>query len=254
MSSDGMIFYYGSYKHPKGEVYPASLEVRPRFTSDGVRWASDLRMQVKGSFVNQNPELDAAGVNDRIEALEQVYRFDYRDAGFLFSDETPTQHFILTDDGHNLSGNRVLHRSWDNVAKTEFANTRSFSVVIGALVLDTYSDIIYFKESTTRIGDGGPSWKLYNNWQGDPIKEFVSAQTKVYHVQEGVIDGLFTWPTAPAPYWPNEELTWRRVIRQTSPRLHGHPSNNKPTHYRTEYRYEFERIGPDSTQRPSIFA
>lgn len=254
MASDGMIFKYGSFAHPKGEVYPASLEIRPRFTEDGVRWATDLRMEVRGSFVNQDPELDATGVNTRIAALEQAYRHDYKDAAFYMPDGTTrTEHYILTDDIYNLSGNKITHRSWDNVAKTEFANTRSFSVVISALVLSTYSDIIFFKENVTRIGDGGPSWKLYNNWQGDPVKETVTAQTKVRHIQEGVIIGLRTWPTVPAPYWPNEEQTWKQVIRQSSPKLWGHPSFAKTTHYQIEYRYEFERLGPDTSQRPAFW-
>lgn len=252
-NANGLIFKYGNYSHLPGEVYPQRLEVRPLISEDGVRWATDYRMQVGGSFVNQVPELDAAGVNTKIDEVEQAYQNDYQDALFLFNDgTTQTQHRLFNNDPFNLSGNRVINFTWDNRFPTEFANTRSFSVTIGARYLTNYWDILYFHETTTRIGDGGPMWRMYNTWAGDPEKEFITTQSKVTHVQSGIVIGLYDWPLPPAPYWPDEEMTWRRKVTQVSPRFHGDLSFLKGTHWGISYTYYFERIGPDPF-RPNPF-
>jgi hypothetical protein len=248
MSSDGMIFQYGDYQHEKGEVYPQKIEIRPLLTEDGVRWASDYRMSLAGSFVNQSPELDAAGVNTKIGEIEEAYRFDYKDAKFLLPDGvTETEHRMISDDPFNLSGNRIINFSWDNRYPTEFANTRSFSVTIQARFLQSYSSILYFHETVQRIGTGGPMWRIYNRWDGTPFKEFISTESKVYHVQRGIIIGQSAWLPAPEPYWPDDEQVWRRSITQASPKFHGDLSFIKGTHYAKSYAYFFERVGPDET-------
>lgn len=245
-SNNGLIFQYGNYQHEKGEVYPERIEIRPLFTEDGIRWASDIRMQVAGSFVNMNPELTPTGVDAKIAEIESVYagQSDYKDAKFLLEDGTETQHRLINDDPYNLSGNHIINFSWDNRYPTEFANTRSFSVSIGARFLQSYSNILYFHETTQRIGDGGPMWRMYNRWDGLPVKEFITNQSKVYHVQRGIVIGLFTWPLPPEPYWPDEEQTWRRSITQASPKFHGDLAFSKGTHYALSYAYFFERVGP----------
>ena len=57
MSSSGLIFYYGGYQHPAGEVYPAKIEVVPQFTADGVRWANQYTWRLKEDFFG-DPELE----------------------------------------------------------------------------------------------------------------------------------------------------------------------------------------------------
>jgi hypothetical protein len=245
MSSDGLIFYYGSYEHPKGEVSPTRIEIRPLFTDEGIRWAQDVRVEIEGSFVNQSPELDSLGVDARIIELEDVYGNDYQDFGFNLSDGTPTDHYLLTDDLYNLSGNHVMHFGWENRFPTEFANTRSFRAVLGARYLSPYEDIIYFHETVQKIGTGGERWRLYNRWNGDPVKETIMTQSKVYHVQRGTVVGLASTPTIPGPLWPDDEQVWRRTITRVSPRHHGDLSFLKATHYAVSYAYFFERIGVD---------
>lgn len=247
MSSNGLIWYYGNYEHPPGEVYPQKIEVRPLSSDRGLRWAYIVRTQVAGSFVNQSPELDAAGVNSRIATMEQAYRYDYQDYGFKLSNGALTQHHLNTDDPFNLSGNKIVHRSWDNMWPTEFANTRSFTVTLESIIQQSEHRILFFSETTQRIGNGGPTWRLYNQWNGTPVREEITNTSKVYHVQRGTIVGLDTWPTPPDPWWPLEEQQWRRTITQASPRLHGHPSLARATHYALSYTYYFERGNSDPT-------
>lgn len=245
MAVDGFQFYYGDYTHEKGEVYPKSLQVIPRANEDGIRWASLYRMQVAGDFCSSDgTPLTVAQLSTRISAMDAAYLYDYRNCGFLDPDGNLTPHHLSTNDNYNLSGNRVVYRSWDNIMPTEYANTRSFSVTIEALFQENYTEILGFKEETTKKGTGGPVWVMYNLWNGTPYKEIIHNTSKVTHVQAGTIIGMNTWPNPlfySPPYWPAEEMEWLRVVKQTSPRNHGHPSLAKSTHYRTDYAYFFQR-------------
>lgn len=252
-NENGLIWYYGSYEHPAGEVYPRNIEVRPIQSDRGIRWATLFRMSVAGSFVNQNPELDAAGVNTRIGQIRAAYLNDYQDCGFKLEDGTVTNHRIINSDPYNLSGTKIVHRSWDNVYPTEFANTRSFSVTVESLYLSYYNEIVYFSETTQKIGTGGEVWRLYNLWDGTPVRETIFNTSKVIHVTRGTIVGLTTWPTPPPPLWPLEEQLWRRQIIYASPRYHGDLGFTKGTHYAVNYAYFFERSGPDATTRTNTW-
>jgi hypothetical protein len=248
MAREGeLIWYYGSYEHPVGEVYPRNIEVRPLQSDMGVRWGTVFRMSVAGSFVNQSPELTPKQVGTRIQDMKDAYRDDYKDCGFKHSDGTLTPHRIVNADPFNLSGTKIVHRSWDNVYPTEYANTRSFSVTVQSLYLSEYNDVVYFHETTQKIGTGGEVWRLYNQWDGTPVRETVFNTSKVIHVTRGTIVGLYTWPTPPPPLWPLEEQEWKRQIVYGSPKHHGDLSFLKGTHYAVSYAYFFERNGPDAT-------
>jgi hypothetical protein len=245
------LFFYGGYEHPAGEVYPTKLEIIPHFSEVGVKWGSTFAMEVSGNFLDVNPELDPAGVNARISAMESAYKFDYRDCGFKFNDGSLTEHYLLTDDAFNLSGNKVVWRSWDNMTPTEFANTRSFSIRIQAKFETNYNNVLEFRETLQQIGTGDEVWRLYNNFAGEPVKEVIFNQSKVLHVQKGYVVGMKGYIAIPDPIWPEEEQQWRRVNVKSTPRHHGHLSFDRETHYRTDYAYFFERIGADPLPVPS---
>jgi len=247
MSSSGLIFYYGGYQHPAGEVYPAKIEVVPQFTADGVRWANQYTWRLKGDFFG-DPELDASDVTSRISGLVSAYKDDYRDCGFLLPDGSQSAHYMKTNDQFNLSGNRVVYRSWDNETPTEYANTRSFSIGISSLWQDSYDNILGWTESTERTGTGGPIKEARATWRGEPYMYTVANKSKVTHVQQGEIVSLQTWATPPEPYWPEEELVHLRVIQQNSPKYWGSPGYGKPTHFVLRYKYIFQRLGPSPIQ------
>lgn len=241
----GLQWFYGSYVHPKGECYPRRMEIRPMRSERGYRWGSLYRIETAGDFVKSDGTgLSKSEIAARITELDQTYLYDYQDCGFRLSDGTLTPHHMLTNQANNLTGNQIVSRSWDNLLPTEYANTRSFSVAVEALFLEPYSEIVSFREVTKKIGTGGPYWKLYPDFNGDPVKEEITTKTKVRHITSGVIEALSGFVLPPAPYWPNEEQEWRREVDFVGPKLHGHPTR-KFTHYRTTYTYYFERIGPD---------
>lgn len=252
MSSNGLKFFYGNYEHLTGEVYPAKIEVIPKFSPDGVRWATQYTFRLAGNFVDVEPELDASGVNTKIGTILNAYKDDYKDCGFKLADGSLTNHYMKSNDQYNLSGNRIVYRSWDHSLPTEFANTRSFSVGITSLWRNSYDNILSWNESTEKTGTGGPIREVRTTWNGTPYMYTIANQSKVTHVQQGEIISLDDWATPPAPYWPNEELVHLRVIQQNSPKFWGDPSYTKPTHFVLRYKYIFQRIGP-SPLKPNLW-
>ena len=249
-SNEGLVFYYGAYQHLPGEVYPAKIEMIPQFSPDGVRWGRQYTWRLKGSFVNVSPELSASEVSGRMAAMRDAYKEDYQDCGFLLPDGSLSSHYMKSNDQFNLSGNRVVYRSWDQELPTELANTRSFSIGISSLWRDSYDNIISWTESTEKTGTGGPIERIRTTWNGTPYKYRVANRSKVVHVQQGEVVSFDDWVTPPEPYWPEEELQHLRVIQQSSPKHHGFPGYSKPTHFVLRYKYIFERIGPQPfTQR-----
>ena len=244
---NGLIWAYGPYKHQPGEVYPASIEARPRLMKDSnIRWATDYRFEIKGDFCSANGvELTPAQVTTRIDELETAYFEDYKDCGFYLSDGvTKTAHWMESDDAFNLSGNQVLHRSWEHSGPTEYANTRSFAITVGATWQQNFTHVVYFKEHVTKFGTGGPRKKMYNLFNGTPVFEQISVNSKVIHVQQGTVIGVDYWPIPPDPYWPLEEHVDQREITQSSPEHFGDQDFSKGRLYQVNYTYRFERSGP----------
>ena len=251
-TGQGMSFFYGDYVHQKGEVYPEAIEIIPRFSPEGLRWAADYIWRLRGNFFQdpaQSSELTPAQVGQKIETLRTAYNQNDKDVGFYLPDgSTISKHYMRSSDTKNLSGNRVTRRSWDNLTEGEYANTRSFSMTIQALFEMSESDILSFKEGTSRTGTGGPTWKVRANWRGEPYKHFLTSKSKVVHIQQGEIISMNGWITPPGPYWPKEEMQEHRVVTMHTPQYHG---NGKGTHYRVTYKYVFERLGPDANFSPS---
>jgi hypothetical protein len=249
-----LYFEYGDYKHPPGEVIPSVLEVRPVFSERGIRWASDVHLTVEGSFCRDpNSPLDPDAVGLKIIDLNTSYGQDYKDFGFRrVEDDTVTPHYYATDDQFNLSGNRVTSRSWAYKTPAEYANTRSFSITLGARYLDEYSSVLYFHEVVRQLGTGGPKWTYKETWNSLPYREDIHTYTSVRLVQEGMIVGSTFSVAPPPPWWPEDEHQDQRLIVRESPRLHGHLSFAKATHYVTRYRYVFERAASPN-QNPNIW-
>lgn len=253
LNEEGLFFFYGAFEHRVGECYPKRVQVRPIHSRDGFRWASEHRLEIGGDLVNPDGgPLTKAEIKDRIELLDATYKLDYFDCGWKQNNGTITPHRMLTNDVNSLSGNQVVYRSWDNLLPTEYVNTRSFSVVIRNLFLETYSSVLEFNETVQQIGTGGPVWRKHNLWNGAPLRENLTLTSKVRYVQTGVLVGLTGYESVPGPYWPDDEQQWRRTISSSSPRLHGHPSSTQATHYVKKYTYHFE-LSAAEAQNPTAW-
>ena len=260
--TQGLTWYWGNYKHPAGEVYPQVIEARPLFSDRGVRWATTVRYQVGGDICFTNAEKAAITsgskteqetLTERIEALETAYSDEYKDFGFLLDDGlTPTAHGITNSQADNMSGNRILSVSFPSRLPTEYTNTRSFQCTVQATLLDSLSQIVYLKEEIYWMGTGGERWTYRPRYVGAPIRQTIYNQTPVRIVQEGTVIGLTGRPTVPSPWWPDDEHVDRRLIKRVNPKLHGHDSFDRRTHYALRYRYQFSQASV-SLQEPNYW-
>ena len=236
-------FEYGSYKHPAGEVYPKRIELIPQVSEQGFRWASKYRMQIGGNFCDDvGTPLTPALVNTKISQLEAAYVNDYQDFGFRFvGTDVKTPHYVNTNDVNNLSGNKIVSASWDYESPAEYANTRTFTIELEAIIKQSYSNILAFHETVSEHGDGGADWTFRTRWQGLPIREEISQYTPVELVQEGMVVGLSSHPMPPAPWWPADMYGPGKIVRRKTPMILGHPSAARAVYYATYYRYVFFR-------------
>jgi len=208
-----------------------------------------VRYQVGGQFCRElsNP-LDPPAVDGLIQNMISSYTDDYQDFGFYLPDGSPTAHLIRNDDDFNISGNKVLSRSWLYQTPTEFANTRSFAISLGARYLESYSPILFFSERIGIRGTGGPAWQYRARFTGLPIREEVAERTPVTVTQRGRVVGTTEMISPPPPWFPDSEMQEHRYIERVSPRLHGHPDFNKATHYELLYSYVFQMAQVPGTQ------
>ena len=252
-SGKGMAFYWGSFNHPAGEVFPAKVERKPLYSDRNVRWATEYWLHVRGDLISETPgvELTPAEVTARVEAMDRAYNDDYKDCGFLM-DGAATPHRMLNSDPDSLSGNQIVYRSWDHVDPAEYCNTRTFTIIVRAIFLHGRDRVISFNETVQKIGTGGKLWTLENTIDG-PQKVDILPLTKVIHVQRGTVVGTIGRIFPPPPLWPLEEQQWRRVVTFTNPKYFGDPRTRRPVHYRTDYAYFFERLGPDAVQGQNWF-
>lgn len=232
--------FYGSYEFTPGEAYPKLIEAVPVLSDRGIRWATDYRMTLEGSFcADPQTPLTPTLVNTKIEALEQAFQHDYKDFGWMVRQGNawaPSRHYLRNDSPFNLSGNKVLRRSWLYQTPTEFANTRSYNVTVGARFRESYSSIISMRETVAFYGTGGPDWVYRETWQTPPERDDLSLFTIVHVVQTGSKVTLDPFPLPNFPLFPNEERQRMRVIQRMSPSNHG--SNlGRFTHYAVSWTY-----------------
>lgn len=236
----GLKFMYGDHVHTEGEVRPKTISMRAVPAPSGRHWLTEYSMNVEGQLcydISSPPTLSE--LNSSIATLDSAYNEDYKDAGFLFTDNSPTAHYMTNNSSYNLSGNRVLQRSWLHQTPTEFANTRTFNITIWSQFIQSYSDLIDFQERVEYRGNGGLDFEIRDQWLGTPQYEQVAAQTHITAVQRGYTVGLFDYINPPDPLFPTREKGKLRRMVYTSPRDFGHNLRGRFALYRLDYAYYF---------------
>lgn len=236
----GLAAFYGSYQFPAGEAYPKLIEAVPVLSDRGIRWATDYRMTIEGSFcADPSTPLTPALIDTKISQLDAAFQQDYKDFGFLRSsgeEWVPTSHYMRNDSDFNLSGNKVLRRGWLYQTPTEFANTRTYNVTVGARYRESYSSIVSMRETVAFYGTGGPDWVYRETWQTAPQRDDLNQHTVVHVVQTGTKITLDPFPLPNPPMFPDEERQKMRVVQRISPNNHG--SNlGRFTHFGVSWTY-----------------
>lgn len=241
-----MYFRYGNYVHPKDEVNVVKFEKIPIFSSRGLRVESLYRMVVRGEIQAVGQAALTAAINNLIS----VYAFDYYDIGLLDDSLNPTPHYLYNGVATNLTGNRIVYRSWPKGDPAEYATCRTFDIVAEAKLSDAESQITEFREQVQWIGDGSPRLEVCEHVTGPPEPQIWAQKTKQIIVQSGQIVAHTTDPTPfiPPPLFPVWEQRHKRNYTAVSPKWCGQAFKG----FSIRYTYHFVSPVPLAVVQPNM--
>lgn len=238
-----MKFKVGSDFHPVDEASLASMTIReiksPRGFRDRLRHQLFVRGEVQAA---SELALDAP-----ISGLINRYSSNYVDAGLCHNDGTPTPHFIATADPLNLTGNHIVYRSWPKDTEGEYANARTFAVMIEADFDAGESGLHDFSESLTFDGDAGPIYDAHVTRVGPPNLYLVAQQTPQRIIQSGYAVTYDAFYLAPSPIFLGLPHYKRPVIQYVTPKFQG----QQYRYYVTKWTY-FMLAGTAQTGSPTL--
>ena len=243
---------YGSYQHPEGEVNLTKMEIEPRFSPRNDRFASlyklhfriDIQLTPTEDAAARDPDPTVERANrqalfkTKIDTLVNVYSQNYQSCGLLHNDGSQTRHYLSNGAPNNISGCRVLYRSWPKGEGDEYSTVRTAYVVLGALFDEADSGIYMYREQVRIFGTAGSSWQWVENPLQAPIQQPIHQFTRQRIVQYGAIVGTETWPlgNVPPPLFPQWEKGHRRFQEYEYP----HWKGNQYRLYGYQWQYNME--------------
>lgn len=227
---------YGGFRHADNEANLVQFDAIARYSPRGHRIETTYRAHLVGELIY----VGQAALHPRIAALIDAYGIVNQSFTYHHDDGTPTRHRIPADDPNNVTGVRVIHRNWPKGAPAEYANTRTFYLVIEATFRDPEpgiaSPLVDYHQSVEAVGVAAIRRRYLEYDVGSAEEQIVNQLTTQRLHQSGYAVGYSDWPAPPGPLYPDLELTDVRRIRLTTP----HHRGNGFTHYRTDWSYVME--------------
>lgn len=223
---------WGNYSHTENETQLVRYDVQPRKSQRGQRLELVYRAHLRGELKDSTGQ---AAITAKIQALIAAYDQNYQDFVLLDNSGNSTPHSFLNSDQRNVSGNRVVYRSWDGIDGAEYANMRTYEIVVEAVMAEPESNLVYLTERFTYIGTGGPVWSADNTQYG-PQDTPLYPSSWIHVMQDGYAV-YYTGPaTAQSPIFPanSEHLEQRRRVPM-EPQFRGQGY----THYPISWHYSF---------------
>lgn len=199
-----MYAQYGSYIHPNHEVNVINFSQIPILSKRGKRREYINRIVIEGELQAEGQ----AALRSEIENIINVYSQDGLDFYYKEDDLTISPHSLISNHPKNLTGNRIVSRSWPKGWPGEYIVCRNFQIVIASHWHDAESDLVEFHETVQIIGDGGSTVEGIETRIGPPIIQQTNAQTLVSAVQTGRLYTMSSSPAlfVPSPIWPRPLL------------------------------------------------
>jgi len=231
-TSGGMYIQYGDYIHPSGEVNLEKVEAVPWWSPRNERWATLYKFHCRGDLMLTPTEDDTvrgdnaarqALMNTKIDAFVNAYSVNDKTFGLYHGDNSPTRHVLDQNSSLNISGTRVLYRSWSEGGGDQYVTARTFYLIMGALYAHQDSGLYRYEERLRIVGTAANWWE----WVGTPLVIPIQQQFQEFTSQRieqfGYIVGLNTWPlgNVPAPLFPAWEHRDRRAVHYDYPEWYG---------------------------------
>ena len=229
-----MRFQVGTEIHPAHEVNLTSMAQQRVLSRRGGPDFIRKTLSVEGVLIPDNPT--QATLTTAIAALESDYSNTLiGDVGLLEDNETRTPHFL--DNSDSESGVRLLSLNYPRGDSAEYATGRTFTAVFQADFLDpAASGILFWQETISATGNGGPRNVLLEVDVGLPVEQTVSTNTPCFATQSGVCVGRNSWLAPATPLWPSLELSFRRQISSSTPNFR----NGVPVEFSRRWSYSFQ--------------
>lgn len=241
-----MYLKYGSYTHQFCEC-SVTISKLPIYTGNYVRIGHSETWSIRGRLVGDSE----ADIKTKIQALETAYATDRQDVYLLQADgSTSSAHYIISS--ATLSGLLVKRFAYPN-GEDITSGFRNYEIELSTQV-DTSAggggggaggqQIVSYSESISSRGTGGPRIVARETRNGTPVMQTVSQFTPVYVTQRGSSVGLFGYPNAPGPIWPQYEQVADRDITYTAPeQVLGSGSGQESRRFTTSWSYSFVASG-----------
>lgn len=226
---------WGSYFHTENEAQLVRYDVQPRKSQRGQRLELVYRAHYRGELKDTGGQ---AAITAKINALIAAYDQNYQDFILLDNNGVSTPHSFANTDSRNVSGNRVVYRSWDGIDPVEYATIRTYEIVVEAVMAQPESNLVYLTERITYIGTGGLVWSADNTQYGPQATVLYPSSWR--HVLQDGYAVYYTGPATPnGPIFPEnfEHLEQRRIVPM-EPQFRGQGY----THYGISWHYSFSTI------------
>lgn len=226
-------FKYGNYTHPEGEVNLIRYDVQNKLSPRGFRLSAVHTMHIGGTLLG---DTQAALLTRAAEIIDN-YSYDDYDAILYDNDGNASRYAMYTNQGTNLTGVRVIQKSWPKGGYEELATARTFSVTLQAEFDEVYDQVVSFRERLRFIGTGGPRIYALDLAEDAPILQQVNAYTHQKIVQVGSAVGWAGYPTYPGPVFSSPVLEHedQREVELVGPEMMGKLYRG----YEASWRYEF---------------
>jgi|GEM_PF-6580968 len=214
-----MIFQYSGFPSETAEAMPETFTVQRRYNARGFAQTLVKTMVVRVDIIKTS------------QATVHARLVQWRDALEL---EGGSARFILDGGGDSIyslpsagsRGVRILNNDfWTEDGKAHYATGHPLRVTFQAEYLISDSDpYVHFRESVTKIGNGGPRYVMQELDGGTPIQQIVSLTTPVVVIQAGEAIGAAAYPPIPSSMFPGfldnpEEAISRESARRDGPSL-----------------------------------
>lgn len=219
-----MYVKYGSYEHAANE---SSVQFSHRVNRSrlGYRETVTKTIVIRGKIHGTDPE----DVNTNLAALLSAYAADGEDFGLYIEDESEdivTVHFL--DNDSSISGVQVEAVEFPEAVNAEFTTYRSYQITATAVYLAAEDGLLEFTETVSFTGTGGPRHVFLETATGPVVKQTVNQNTVYTASQSGSAVGMTSYPTPPAPLWPDDEDVTQRRITTISPTIMGEGNMRYP--------------------------
>lgn len=241
-----MYLKYGTYQHPSSEV---SLRiVTSSLWTNGFRYGYTRRWDVDGFLQAATPTALTAA----IVALENAYSFDGNDAAFYNDDGSLSAHVLLSST--SFTGVKIVGGvTYPEGTGAEYSTFRKYAITLEASYFSQALNHLMEFSETLEFRGGGKR----NVWVpcliGEPQGQTTIQQLPGEAIQSGRAVGRSSYPSAPAPIWPQFFLPEESSLRTIGPQRTG-PVLGFPgfINFGIEWSYKFK--GPEAfTGLPNVW-